>query len=142
MKYNKAVNGKDKEKWEKAVNEEHKRMAKYGVWEAIRQKDIPTAAKIITSTWAMKKKANGTYRARLNARGFEQQEGLHYNGTSILATVSNKMVIRIALILMLMAGWVQEILDVQGTFLHGKFDNGKTIHMEMPKGFEKHDNPT
>ena len=24
MKYNKAVNGKDKEKWEKAVNEEHK----------------------------------------------------------------------------------------------------------------------
>jgi hypothetical protein len=31
----------------------------------------PKDTKIITSTWAMKKKAIGTYRARLNARGFE-----------------------------------------------------------------------
>ena len=41
-----------------------------------------------------------------------------------------------------MAGWVGEILNLQGTFLHGKFDNGKTIHMEVPKGFEKHYDPT
>ena len=27
----------------------------------------------------MKKKSNGTYRARLNARGYEQHEGVHYN---------------------------------------------------------------
>jgi hypothetical protein len=64
----------------------------------------------------MKKKASGTYRARLNARGFEQREGQHYNGTSISAPVSNEMVIRIVLVLMVMAGWVGEILDVQGAF--------------------------
>jgi hypothetical protein len=97
-------------------------MLKFGVWEAVRRKDVSAATKIIASTWAMKKKASGTYRARLDARGFEQREGLHYDGSSISAPVSNEMVIRIVLKLMIMANWVGEILDVQGAFLHGRFD--------------------
>ena len=41
-------------------------MTKYGVWEAVRCKDILTAAKLIyIKTWTMKKKANGMYRAQL-----------------------------------------------------------------------------
>jgi hypothetical protein len=71
MKYTEALHVPDQKKWEKAVDEEHNRMIKFGVWEAVRQRDLKTASKIITSTWAMKKKASGTYRARLNARGFE-----------------------------------------------------------------------
>jgi hypothetical protein len=102
---------------------------------------VSAATNIITSTWAMKKKASGTYRARLNARGFEQKEGLHYDGSSISAPVSNEMVIRIVLALMIMANWVGEILDVQGAFLHGRFDYGETIHMEIPQGFERHYDP-
>jgi hypothetical protein len=51
------------------------------------------------------------------------------------------MVIRIVLVLMIMAGWVGEILDVQGAFLHGEFDQGEEIHMEVPQGFEKHYDP-
>jgi hypothetical protein len=119
MKYNEALHGPDQKKWETAVDEEHNIMLKFGVWEAVRRRDLKTASKIITSTWAMKKKASGTYRARLNARGFKQREGQHYDGTSISAPVSNEMVIRIVLVLMIMAGWVGEILDVQGAFLHG-----------------------
>jgi hypothetical protein len=51
------------------------------------------------------------------------------------------MVIRIVLVLMIMAGWVGEILDIQGAFLHGEFDQGEEIHMEVPQGFEKHYDP-
>ena len=35
-------------------------------------RDVPPNAKIITSTWEIKNKSNVIYRARLNARGFEQ----------------------------------------------------------------------
>jgi hypothetical protein len=142
MKYSEAVHGPDKKKWTKAVQEEHNQMLKFGVWEAVRRKDVSAATKIITSTWAMKKKASGTYRARLNAQGFEQREGLHYDGSSISAPpVSNEMVIRVVSVLMIVANWVGEILDVQGAFLHGRFDYGETIHMKVPQGFEKHYDP-
>jgi hypothetical protein len=60
MKYNEALHGPDQEKWQTAVDEEHNRMIKFGVWEAIRQRNLKSASKIITSTWAMKKKASGT----------------------------------------------------------------------------------
>jgi hypothetical protein len=77
LKYNEALHGRDKMKCEMAVNEEHNRMLKFGVWEAGRRRDLKTASNIITSTWAMEKKASGTFRARLDARGFEQREGQH-----------------------------------------------------------------
>ena len=36
--------------------------------------ELPGHAKVLTSTWAMKKKANGTLRAKLNVRGHEQED--------------------------------------------------------------------
>jgi hypothetical protein len=142
MKYNEALNGPDHQKWQTAFDKEHNRMIKFVVCEAVRRGgDLKIASKIITSTWAMKKKASGTYRARLKARGFEQREGQHYDGTSISATGSNEMVICIVLVLMIMAGWVGEIFNVQGAFLQGEFDQGEEIHMEVPQGFERHYDP-
>jgi hypothetical protein len=42
---------------------------------------------------------------------------------------------------MIMAGWVGELLDFQGAFLHGEFDQGEEIHMKVPQGFEKQYDP-
>ena len=61
-------------------------------------------AKIITSTWAMKKKANGTYQARFNTIVYEQVEGLHFVAASIGSPVTNDMSIRIVMVLKLIAG--------------------------------------
>jgi galactokinase/mevalonate kinase-like predicted kinase len=68
MKYNEAMSSKDSEQWKKAVEEEHQRMVDHKV----KKKDVPQGTKVLSSTWAMKKKSNGKFRARINARGFEQ----------------------------------------------------------------------
>jgi hypothetical protein len=43
------------------------------------KKEVPAEAKILSSTQAMKKKSNGKCRARLNARGYEHVDGVHYD---------------------------------------------------------------
>jgi hypothetical protein len=67
MKYKKAMASSNHDKWQKAVNEEHERMLKHIMWKPALRKDVPEGTKILMPTWAMKKKANGTYHARMNA---------------------------------------------------------------------------
>ena len=138
MKYDEAMASEDRHEWKKAVDEEHQRMVERGVFEPVQKTKIPENAKVVTSTWAMKKKSNGVHRARINARGFEQVDGMHYDQSSIAAPVANKATIRIFMILMIMAGWYAEILDVKGAFLHGEFEDGEEIYMEVPQGFEEY----
>jgi hypothetical protein len=137
LKYNEAMAGPDKKEWEKAVEEEHRKFEKYGVLKAIYVKDVPEKAKVMTTTWAMKKKASGKYRARVNARGYEQVEGEHYKADDIASPVANEMTVRIVLTLAVMAGWYCALLDVVGAFLNGRFDNDEEIYIKVPQGFEK-----
>ncbi len=53
----------------------------------------------------MKKKSNGKFRARLlNACGYEQVDGEHYDKNTKSAPVTNEITINIVLILMILAG--------------------------------------
>jgi hypothetical protein len=63
MKFKEAMKSGNMTQWQIAVDEEHGRMTKHNVWQAILCKDLPVAAKILTYMWAMKLKANSTYRA-------------------------------------------------------------------------------
>ena len=67
-------------------------------------KDVPEGAKVLSTTWEMKKKESGVFRARLNARGFEKIEGMHYDAASISSPVATDVSIRIAMVMGLMAG--------------------------------------
>lgn len=138
MKYNEAMASADKEKFEKAVEEEHDRMIHHRVFKPVPISEVPKGEKIITSTWAIKKKSNGTYRARLNARGFEQVDGIHYREDSKSSPVVSDITIRIVLVLAVMAKMYMEVLDVKGAFLHGEFEDGEKIYMKIPQGFEKY----
>ena len=138
MKFKEAMASEDKVEWEGAVDKEHDNMETYGVWTPVKLADLPAGTKILSSTWAMKKKANGTHRARVVARGFEQVEGVHYDGASIAAPVTNDMSIRIIMVLALMAGWASKIVDVKGAFLRGEFEDGaEPVYLKVPEGFEK-----
>ena len=61
MKFKQAMKLVDKKNWEKAVNEEHKLMKKHKVWEEVKREDVPADAKVLTLTWAMKKKSKGKF---------------------------------------------------------------------------------
>jgi hypothetical protein len=75
------------------VEDEHKRMLKHNVWNPVPKEDVPDGAKILTFTWAMKKKAIGMYHARMNARGYEQVHGEHYDKLTKAAPVVNEITI-------------------------------------------------
>ena len=61
MKYPEAMAGEDREKWKEAVEQEHDKMARMKVWRPVKLKNFPKGSKILSSTWSMKKKANGVY---------------------------------------------------------------------------------
>lgn len=138
MKYEEAI-ATDAEGWENAVKEEYDRMMNNNVWKEVPKDSVPEGAKILTSTWACKLKANGTKRARINARGYEQIDGIHYDSSSVHSPVTNDTSVRIVFVLALMAGWIGRISDVKGAFLKGSLDLDKEqMYMHRPKGFEKY----
>jgi hypothetical protein len=138
MKFDEAMTKSDKPNWDKAVLEEHEdRFTDHTAFEVVKQDEVPKGTKIITSTCAMKKKASGTYRARSNARGFEQVDGKHYDKTQISSPVVNEITVRMVITLICMARWCAMLLDVKGAFICGNFENdGEKIYMEVPHGFE------
>ena len=123
MKYKEAMKQPDRENLADAVKEEHDRFVKYEVFKPVLIEKVPKDAKVLTTTWAMKKKSNGVYCARLNMCGYEQEEGEHYKEDSISSLVTNDTTIRICLVIMIMANFAAQIVDVKGAFLHGEFDN-------------------
>jgi hypothetical protein len=113
-------------------------MVNNNVWIPVSKSDVPQEAKVLSSTWAMKKKANGTFRACLNCRGFEQVPGIHYDPKSIAAPVVTLMTIPIVFVIMIMAGWTGHVLDVRGAFLKGDFADGENLYLKVPQGMEQH----
>jgi hypothetical protein len=74
--------------WRAAVEDEYEKMMLYGVWKEVDADNVEQGTKILTTTWAMKKKkSNSTFRARLNTRGFEQVDGLDYSNDDKAAPV-------------------------------------------------------
>jgi hypothetical protein len=87
---------------------------------------------------AMKKKASCIYHAQINARGYEQVDGEHYDASQKSAPVVSAAAIQIFFILAIMAEWVMEIMDVKGAFLLGDFEDGHKMFLEVPQGSEEY----
>ncbi len=137
MKNDGVINGPDKKVWDKEIENEHDHMVKNNVWEPVKKTLLPKGTKVIDSTWACKKKNTKKLPVRLSACRFKQVERVHYNGTSTHVTVTNAGTIQIVLIFMIMANWQGQIVEVEGGFLHGDFEDDKVIYMKVPHGFEK-----
>jgi hypothetical protein len=137
MKCHEAINGPDGKKLKAEVKAEHGRMIKSGVFEKVKLSELPREVKIIDTTWALKKKSNGTLCGRINVKGFKQVEGQNFDASSISAPVTNGMTIKWVLALMLASGGIAHVVDAKGAFLHGKFNNGEKIYIKIPLGFEE-----
>ena len=103
MKFKEAMAGKDSDKWQKAFDKEHEHMQKHHIWVPVPIEEVLKGSKVLTSTWAIKKKANGTYRVRMNACGYEQIDGVHFEENSKAAPVANEIVIQMVMVLIIMA---------------------------------------
>ena len=138
MNYKTAMAGKDASEWKDEVRKEKERFDKYKVVTVVDRDSVPANAKIMTSTWAMKKKSSGKLRGRLNARGYEQVDGVHYFADSIAVPVTNANTVRTVLTLFAMnPNWIAEVVDVEGAFLQGRFKNGEEMYMQIPDGVEE-----
>ena len=138
LTYDEAMDSKNRIKWEKAIDVEHDRFVKNNCMQIIMGGDMPEGAKIIDTTWVMKQKASGVFRPRCVAKGFQQKQWIHYDPQNISAPVTNDATIRITFVLMLMAGWSSYLLDINGAFLMGEFENNEQIYTPVPEGFEKY----
>ena len=126
----------DKEDWEEAIEDEYQRFQRLNLFQARTRATISRHAKILTSTWAMKKKSNGKYRARQNMRGYGQIPHVHYRPAWISAPVTNAVTIRSMLVLLLMMEGYAHIIDICSAFLLGVFDSGEDLYAYIPKGWE------
>jgi len=91
---------------------------------------------VLDSVWVLKKKSNGKKKARLNARGFKQVDGKHFDISKISSPTVSEVSIRVILTLALMANWAIYVVDIQGPFLHGEFSDDENLFMEIPEGFK------
>ena len=137
LSYDEAMEQPDKTKWDESIREEHKQMEDNGVFQAVPISQVPANADVIDSTWAMKKKASGVYCAQLAARGFKQCTGVSYDPCDIMSPVVHEITVHIMLVLMIMALWHAEIIDVKVVFLKASFDPKHKVYMEIPKGYKK-----
>jgi hypothetical protein len=142
MNYHEA-NGPDSELRKAELKKEHQRMVDSGVLKKVNRSELPSKKQIIDTTWATKKKSSGTLHGKVNAQGFKQVEGQHYDGSIISAPVTNITTIRMALTLMLSSGSIAHVVNTKEAFLFGKFDDGEKIYIKVPLRFkELFDNDT
>jgi hypothetical protein len=78
VKYKEAMLGPEKEKWIQAIEQEHSRMIQNSVWMPVKLNNLPPAIKPLSTTWVLKKKGNGDFRARITAQEFLQEDGVHF----------------------------------------------------------------
>lgn len=143
MKYDEAMKSPDAEKWKEGCKEEYNRMIKHKVFRMVHKSELPKGAVVLSSTWAMKKKSNGTFRARLNGRGYEQIDGEHYDKDSVSSPTVNVVSARILLVLMILMCGYAHLVDVNGAFLLGSFEpdpitaERRRVFMGIPQGMEE-----
>ena len=126
--------------WKQAIESEIHSILKNRTWDVV---DQPVGGKPITAKWIFRTKrdAEGTMRklkARLVARGFQQEEGIDYH--DIFAPVVRWSTILLILALAAKHKWSLFQLDVITAFLNGTIN--EDILMEIPEGFQSVGDPT
>ena len=81
----------------------------------------------------MNKKSSGVQREYLNARGYEQVYGLHYDSANILSLVANDTRNKIVLVSEIMVAWLHRTCRTKILLLHGEFtENENPTYMDIP----------
>lgn len=132
-----ALNSEDKLKWQEAIKTELLNCKTNKIWTKVQK---PDKRKIIGCRWVfkIKKDENGcikSYKARIVAKGFTQQEGIDYEET--FAAVATSASFRLFLTKASKEKLFLKQFDVTAAFLNGLLK--EEIYMKPPPGFEEGD---
>ena len=110
----------ERKKWQDAISLEFNQMMKNEVWNRKGLSELPNGRKGIGTRWIFKIKKDGVYRARLVAKGYNQQAGVDFDYN--YAPVLNEVTLRVMLILWITNNYNAEVADIQTAFLHGNLE--------------------
>lgn len=135
--YKQAIKRADAQKWQEAMKEEIEALNRQGTWSLVK---LPAGAKAIKSRWVYKIKLDSDnkpvrHKARIVAKGFQQQYGIDYNETfaPVVKIKSLKMLLSLAAQLNLEL----KQLDFDTAFLNATLT--EDVYMEQPEGFHNGD---
>jgi hypothetical protein len=113
--------------------EELAALERAGTWDLV---PLPSHVRPITYKWVYKVKTRSDgslerYKARLVARGFQQEHGRDYDET--FAPVAHMPTVRTLLAVASVRGWSISQLDVKNAFLNGELH--EEVYMKPPPGY-------
>ena len=119
--------------WQLAMTEEIAALERTGTWDVVTP---PPSVRPITCKWVykIKTRSDGSlerYKARLVARGFQQEQGRDYDET--FALVAHMTTVRTLLVVASVRHWSVSQLDVQNVFLNGELR--EEVYMQPPPGY-------
>ena len=114
------------EEWKSAIHNELEAHKKFGTWvETI----MPKGKKAIDTKWIFTTKDNGTKKARLVARGFQEESK---PGETLYSPVARISTVRMLLSLAQEKDWSVRQLDIPTAYLNGHVQS--EIYIKAPKG--------
>nr|CAI5856792.1 unnamed protein product [Callosobruchus analis] len=120
------MTSEDKAKWQEAIDKELKVLSENNTWDMVPWPSADT--KVIDSKWVFKKKSDDEYKARLVARGFQQESSEELY--DIYASVAKLTTFRMLLVLSGRIGKTVHQMDVRSAFLYGDIE--EEVFMSLP----------
>ena len=131
--YRQAMESVNHKEWSGATGKEFQQLIDSDTFERV---DRPRDTQVLTCRWVFSIKLNPdgsiTYKARLCARGFDQEWGVSYNDT--YAPMSRMTSIRTLMFLCAQYGFIAHQMDVTAAYLNAPLDH--EIYMEQPPGYD------
>ena len=109
--------------WREAITKEFDFLIKMDTWKLVK---LPKGRKALTCRWVLVEKEDGKFKARVVARGYEQQKGVYYSGT--FSPVARHDSIRFLLSVAASEGMYLMTFDVTTDFLHGNLEEDIYMH--------------
>ena len=121
--------------WNAAAEREIASLKDCHVYKLVPRSAVPTGRKRTNSKWVFKRKADGSFKARAVAQGWNQVPGL--DSGSIYAPVCMIQSVRIICCIAVHFGLLLHQMDVSTAFLYA--DIQEFVFVEQPPGFEVKD---